>query len=382
MITKEKCDVFVSYSSEDAGKAREVCLFLEEHNVKCWIAPRDIKPGSSYPAQILGAIRNSHILLLLASENTNSSEHVSNEIEIAFGNKKIIIPFMLADIKFSDEQLYFLARKQHIDAYSDFDAGLKSLLTAIDSYGQKQEHEESTASEHNPIEKMKKSEELHQEEKLMGTVVISGQKAFELFSVETIVENTLRIEYETMKELNEDNAENREQWIELFNAFPETLCFLLVDGAMVGFWHFVCLEDESFEAAKRGEYSCDRINMDDVEYLHFPGTYNGYFSSIAILPTFRSAKTFQLLINALIEQIESFAENDIYITRWCTNAFTKEGKAMSKSLRLQYLCDNAIDGEMYFSEIETMLEAPLFKRYTRLLELYNNFLSNKLVEVT
>ena len=39
-------DVFVSYATEDRSTAEAVCAALEASGLRCWIAPRDIHPGS------------------------------------------------------------------------------------------------------------------------------------------------------------------------------------------------------------------------------------------------------------------------------------------------------------------------------------------------
>lgn len=125
--------VFISYSSRQSDSAQRVCDYLERHGVRCWIAPRDIRPGGNYATQIVHAIRGCRALVLLASENTNVSGHVSNEVSLAFDCKKVIVPFKLEDLTFSDEYLYFLGRKHWIDAFADFDQGLKSLLQTLSS---------------------------------------------------------------------------------------------------------------------------------------------------------------------------------------------------------------------------------------------------------
>lgn len=104
---------------------------MEGRGIPCWIAPRNIDPGSSYASQIVNAIRQSSALVLLASEYTNASGHVSNEVSLAFDNQKTIIPFKLQDIVFSDEYLYYLGRKHWIDAFRDFPAGLESLYQTL-----------------------------------------------------------------------------------------------------------------------------------------------------------------------------------------------------------------------------------------------------------
>lgn len=126
--------VFISYSSKDMEKSKLVCSYLESIGIPCWIAPRNIKPGENYPTQIVEAIRKCSALVLLASDGSNESGHVSNEVSIAFDNSKKIIPFKLQDITFSDEYIYFLGRKHWIDASYDFDDGLEMLGDTLAKY--------------------------------------------------------------------------------------------------------------------------------------------------------------------------------------------------------------------------------------------------------
>jgi hypothetical protein len=49
--------VFISHSSLDKPVADAVCAALEKNAVRCWIAPRDVQPGSSFAGEITGAIR-------------------------------------------------------------------------------------------------------------------------------------------------------------------------------------------------------------------------------------------------------------------------------------------------------------------------------------
>lgn len=124
--------VFISYSSKEMKVARQVCEYLESNGVSCWIAPRNINPGDNYATQIVHAIRDCSVLVLLASDSTNASGHVSNEVSLAFDNKKVIIPFKIEDIKFTDEYLYFLGRKHWIEAHLDMKSGFEQLLSTVE----------------------------------------------------------------------------------------------------------------------------------------------------------------------------------------------------------------------------------------------------------
>ena len=123
--------VFISYSSKETDTAERICSYLEFNHVNCWIAPRNVEAGANYASQIVNAIKKCEVMLMLASENTNVSGHVSNEVSIAFDNTIPIIPFRLEKFEFSDEYLYFLGRKHWINAYEDWDLGLAKLLDTI-----------------------------------------------------------------------------------------------------------------------------------------------------------------------------------------------------------------------------------------------------------
>ena len=124
-------EVFISHSSKDKDIADEICAILEKNGASCWIASRDVPPGGSYGKEIMKAIRSCNILLLLVSKNTNVSDHVTNEIEVAFDAKKVIIPFMLEDVGYPEELEYFLRRKQRLNAYTNYEDSLNILLKAI-----------------------------------------------------------------------------------------------------------------------------------------------------------------------------------------------------------------------------------------------------------
>ncbi len=50
----EKALVFVSHSSRNKVIADAICARLEQHGIRCWIAPRDIDPGRDYSDRIVG----------------------------------------------------------------------------------------------------------------------------------------------------------------------------------------------------------------------------------------------------------------------------------------------------------------------------------------
>lgn len=125
-------DAFISYSSKDRLPV-EICNRLESHGVKCWIAPRNIEPGTSYVKGIMNGLENSSIVLVFISSNSLTSEDVLNEVENAHRHKRTIIPVFIENVELNQEFSYYLNRKQWTDLYSDIDKGFTRLLSLFNT---------------------------------------------------------------------------------------------------------------------------------------------------------------------------------------------------------------------------------------------------------
>lgn len=124
--------VFVSYSSKDRDKAEAVCQRLEGDGFSCWIAPRDIRPGSDWGESILNAIDSSEVMVLLLSHNANISSHVKREVERAVNKGLEIIPLRVQEVQPAKSLEYFISTSQWLDAYtSPFEKNLDRLIEVI-----------------------------------------------------------------------------------------------------------------------------------------------------------------------------------------------------------------------------------------------------------
>jgi TolB-like protein len=108
-------DVFVSYASQDMAVANSIVENLEQHGLKCWIAPRDVKPGAQYADAIVRAINEAKAVVLVMSGSAVDSAHVAREIERAASKRKPIIPFRIDNAPLNPELEYFLSNSQWID---------------------------------------------------------------------------------------------------------------------------------------------------------------------------------------------------------------------------------------------------------------------------
>src|SRR5271156_795177 len=121
-------DVFVSYASQDAGVANSIVEHLEQHGLKCWIAPRDVKPGAQYADAIVRAINEAKAVVLVMSGSAVGSSHVAREVERAASKRKPIIPFRIDTAALNPELEYFLSNSQWIDVPK---LGMAAALTKL-----------------------------------------------------------------------------------------------------------------------------------------------------------------------------------------------------------------------------------------------------------
>jgi len=111
-----KYDFFISYSSKDTVPPR-LCNSLENAGASCWIAPRNIRPGTPYAKAIMQGIEESDTFIVCISSNSIISDDVLNEIDNAHRLKKTIIPVFIEPTHLNQELSYYLNRKQWVNLY-------------------------------------------------------------------------------------------------------------------------------------------------------------------------------------------------------------------------------------------------------------------------
>lgn len=109
-------EVFISHSAQDKKVAETICAALEDSGIQCWVAPRDVRPGRSFPGEITRAIQQSKVMLMIFSQHSNSSEQVLREVQLAVDCHVPIIRLRIEDIPLSDDLRYYLSTPHWLDA--------------------------------------------------------------------------------------------------------------------------------------------------------------------------------------------------------------------------------------------------------------------------
>ncbi len=125
-------DIFISYSTRDKLAADTVCAILEQAKIRCWIAPRDILPGTPWAAAITVALEQAKALVLVYSANSNKSVQVMRELDVALDLGKPIVPFRIEDVDPSQSMRYYLAGTHWLDALTPpLEAHVQQLADTI-----------------------------------------------------------------------------------------------------------------------------------------------------------------------------------------------------------------------------------------------------------
>lgn len=111
-----KHSIYISYSNRDANIAQEIATAIEASGIKCWIAKRDILPGSQWGEEITHAIKKSSLLLVILSSNSASSNMVGHEVEVAYKQNIKIVPVLVEKIRMSYSLSHILDRIVSFDA--------------------------------------------------------------------------------------------------------------------------------------------------------------------------------------------------------------------------------------------------------------------------
>ena len=125
-------DVFVSYSSKDKTIADAIVAALENNQIRCWYAPRDIKTSEDWGSAITSAIEESKVFLVIFSNHSNRSHHVLNELNLAVNSENIILPFRVENLEPKGAMKLHLSSVHWLNAYDpSWESYIKKLIKDV-----------------------------------------------------------------------------------------------------------------------------------------------------------------------------------------------------------------------------------------------------------
>ena len=124
--------VFVSHSHDDRAVAGRLVHRLEGHGIKCWIAPRDIRPGEDWAAALAEAVETASALVFLLSATSAESSHCAKELDLAQGAGVAQVPVRLDVTLLSGGMKYRLSGRHWLDSSDDEEAWVDALADVLE----------------------------------------------------------------------------------------------------------------------------------------------------------------------------------------------------------------------------------------------------------
>lgn len=110
-------DVFLSYSNRDRPVVDQILAHLEAAGLRCWIAPRDIRPGLDWAEAIVHAIRACRVMVLVSSSHALRSPRIQREVACAVDAGVAILPLRIEHVPPTEAFDDVIGPSQWLDAF-------------------------------------------------------------------------------------------------------------------------------------------------------------------------------------------------------------------------------------------------------------------------
>lgn len=176
---------------------------------------------------------------------------------------------------------------------------------------------------------------------------------------------------EIIENFEEEHQEDQLVWEKIVLDHMESRKVLMNEkNEFVGYWNFDPLFDDIFNKAKDGRLLEGEIKQEDIPYF-IPGSYNLYFENIFINVNYQKTSfALKKVLISILDSFEEMAQNDVFIKEICVWGYTNSGKALCKSLGLNYRKNHVEEGEIYCGTINDLLKHPICKSRDTLKNLY------------
>lgn len=129
-------DVFISYSREDKDRVLVLAEKLRAAGVSLWIDQGGIDAATMWGEEIVNALENAKVLLLMVTESAVRSHNVAKEVVLASERKGHILPVHLEPTQIPQSLKYQLAGIQHIEFFQgNQDDNLRTILRSLERIG-------------------------------------------------------------------------------------------------------------------------------------------------------------------------------------------------------------------------------------------------------
>ena len=123
--------VFISHSSADRSAADKVRGALESNGIRCWIAPRNLVPGTDWGEAIVKALDECRVMVLIFSAAANDSPRSGGKCSAQFEADAAVVPLRIERVEPVKGLQYYLNSVHWLDASPPLERCLGEVVEIV-----------------------------------------------------------------------------------------------------------------------------------------------------------------------------------------------------------------------------------------------------------
>lgn len=168
--------------------------------------------------------------------------------------------------------------------------------------------------------------------------------------------------------IDHKNEGNPELWAQFLEACPETFLFMVYNEKIVGNYSLVTLSAEQVAQLERGKlYEAD-FSVGKNTMIFSEGLYTLYILNYSVNLGFSTRENRVMLWDALLKQLEQYAEQSVYFDKVYVNIFRTDHEELYKQLGFEFVRVNESQGRIYC--LKNFPEDLKWSHKKRLMDLY------------
>jgi len=125
-----RSEVFISYSSQDRDRIIPIVQYLRNSGISVWVDEGNIHAADLWSEQIVQAIADCRVMVVMLSVNSTDSHNVVKEVMLASEQKKPLLPVYLEPAEIPAKLQYQMAGIQHLELYGQDEQQVLADLAA------------------------------------------------------------------------------------------------------------------------------------------------------------------------------------------------------------------------------------------------------------
>ncbi|QRF74067.1 hypothetical protein Micr_00595 [Candidatus Micrarchaeum sp.] len=192
------------------------------------------------------------------------------------------------------------------------------------------------------------------------------------YSYGSLLKRLIYLDYADMKGITKEEEGTQENWVPVFEKSPYSSRYL-VDANLniLGYWHFVALEEELFKKARKGLMVDNEITADKIYSLERKGRYKMYFVETVTHPDITDTDAAAMLDESFYDAVYDFARSGVFFTERITNAITQVAVKRATDFGMKFVAKNIYRGSVYSIKMTDFLLRNASRRID-LFRLYSN----------